>query len=111
MGYFLLLCVCSNFFSYWVVSLHQLGSPDFSVSLSRRIFQCLVWGLGAGLFSVFLGTAAFLYLSFFDPTFGALSTNLWDLLLFVGFGTTFGILIDREKKLRREVQKHLKILK
>jgi len=48
-----------------------------------RIFRFLypagffsVWfgGLGAGLFSVFLGTAAFLYLSFFDPTFGALSS-------------------------------------
>ncbi|NBX76987.1 MAG: sensor histidine kinase, partial [Proteobacteria bacterium] len=37
--------------------------------------------------------------------------NLWDLLLFVGFGTTFGILIDREKKLRRKVQKTLKDLK
>jgi len=85
-----------------------------------RIFRFLypagffsVWfgGLGAGLFSVFLGTGAFLYLSFFDPTFGALSINLWDLLLFVGFGTTFGILIDREKKLRRKVQKTLKDLK
>jgi len=85
-----------------------------------RIFRFLypagffsVWfgGLGAGLFSVFLGTAAFLYLSLFEPTFGSLSTNLWDLVLFVGFGTTFGILIDREKKLRRKVQKTLKDLK
>lgn len=105
-------------FAFAITFIAILWSLKFETQAS--IFRFLypagffsVWfgGLGAGLFSVFLGTAVFLYLTLTVPSFGSLGTNLWDLTMFVGFGTTFGILIDREKKLRKRVQQTLKELK
>ncbi|MFM8270086.1 MAG: sensor histidine kinase [Pseudomonadota bacterium] len=107
-------------FAFAVTVLAIAWSMHDQAQVQIRIFRFLypagffsVWfgGLGAGLFSVLLGTLVYLYLSFFDPSFGTLSSGLWDLAMFVGFGTTFGILIDREKKLRKRVQQTLKELK